>query len=71
MSVAPYRGLVFCCGMQHARPEFAVFIAILGILLSIGIPAIYNDRLILGGLCVGLAIALLVWVLVAIRRTRE
>ena len=57
--------------MSHARPEYAIVIAILGVLLAIGIPSLRRGQFIIGSLCIGLAAALAGWSVVAILRSRE
>jgi hypothetical protein len=43
--------------MGHARPEYAITVAIVGILLAIGIPAVARGQLLFGWLFTGLGIA--------------
>ncbi|NJM10991.1 MAG: hypothetical protein HC889_02970 [Synechococcaceae cyanobacterium SM1_2_3] len=57
--------------MSHARPEYAIVIAILGVLLAMGIPSLRHGQFISGSLCIGLAAALAGWSVVAILRSRE
>lgn len=56
--------------MTHARPEYSIILAILGVLLAVGVPALKRGQHIVGGLCMLLAVGVLAWVLVAIRRDR-
>ena len=56
--------------MDHARPEYAIIVAILGILLAIGVPALKRGQFIIAGLCLGLAVVVFGWTIVAIRRSR-
>ncbi len=56
--------------MAHARPEYAIIVAILGILLAIGIPALRRGQVIVGGLCIGLAVVVAGWSVLAVRRAR-
>jgi hypothetical protein len=57
--------------MSHARPEYAIVLAILGILLAIGVPALRRGQLIGGGLCIVLAAAVAGWSVVTIVRERK
>lgn len=57
--------------MSHARPEYAIVLAIIGILLAIGIPSLRRGQFIVGGACVALAAAVAGWALLAIKRERE
>ena len=54
----------------HARPEYAISLAILGILLAIGIPALKGGRLVLGGVMIALAVLFAGWVVRAIWNER-
>lgn len=56
--------------MAHARPEYSIILAILGILLAVGVPSLQRGQYVIGGLCLLLALGVLVWILVAIRRER-
>lgn len=56
--------------MTHARPEYSIILAILGVLLAVGVPALKRGQYVAGGLCMLLAVGVLAWVLVAIRRDR-
>lgn len=56
--------------MTHARPEYSIILAILGVLLAVGVPALKRGQYVVGGLCMLLAVGVLAWVLVAIRRDR-
>jgi hypothetical protein len=57
--------------MAKARPEYAIFFAILGILIALGVPAIQRGQIVLGWLCLGLAGAALLWGGLAIWRARN
>jgi hypothetical protein len=57
--------------MSHARPEYGIVIALFGVLLAIGIPSIGRGQWVLGGLCLGLAVAVAAWVLVVFLRSRR
>ena len=46
----------------HARPEYAISLAILGVLLAVGIPALKGGRLVLGGTMIALAVLFVAWV---------
>lgn len=56
--------------MAHARPEYAIVIAILGILLAIGIPSLKRGQLVAGGICIGLAVVIGGWSALVIKRER-
>ena len=45
----------------HARPEFAITLAIIGILVAIGVPALRSGSVVAGWLCIGLAIIVAAW----------
>lgn len=57
--------------MAHARPEYGIVIALFGVLLALGIPAVRRGQWIIGGLCLGLAVAVGVWILVVFLRSRR
>jgi hypothetical protein len=57
--------------MNHARPEYAITVAIFGVLLAIGIPALKRGSLVVGWIFVGLAIAFAILVFVGIIRERR
>lgn len=57
--------------MAHARPEYAIVLAVIGVLLAIGIPALQHDQLWIGGICIALAVLVVGWVLLAVKRSRE
>lgn len=57
--------------MAHARQEYGIIIALLGVLVAIGVPALRRDQIVIGGVCIGLAVATAVWSVVAIRRARR
>jgi ribosomal protein S18 acetylase RimI-like enzyme len=54
----------------HARPELAISLAILGVLLAIGIPALQRGQMLLGSLLVLAAVAYAGWCVVAVIRAR-
>lgn len=56
--------------MAHARPEYAIILAVLAILTAIGVPALKRGQFVVGGLCAVLIVAVLAWVIVALRRQR-
>jgi hypothetical protein len=56
--------------MGHARPEYAISVAIVGILLAIGIPAVARGQLFFGWLFTGLAIAAALFFLYVLIRER-
>lgn len=50
--------------MSQAQPEYSIILSILGILLAIGVPSLNRGDLIVGGLCIALAVALAIsWIL--------
>jgi hypothetical protein len=57
--------------MRHARPEYAITVAILGVLLAIGIPALRRGQLLVGVSFTVLAAAVAGWALLAIVRQRR
>jgi hypothetical protein len=51
--------------MSQAQPEYSIILSILGVLFAIGIPSLNRGELLVGGLCIGLAVAVAIgWVLV-------
>ena len=56
--------------MQHARPEYAITVAIIGILLAIGIPSLQQGQIVIGVTFVALALGVAVWAIIAIIRSR-
>jgi hypothetical protein len=46
---------------SRARPEFAIALAAVGVLLAIGVPAWQRGDAVRGGACIGLAIAVAAW----------
>jgi hypothetical protein len=57
--------------MPHARPEYAIILAIVGVLAAVGVPALRRGQVVLGTICVTLAIAVVVWAVATIRRERD
>jgi hypothetical protein len=57
--------------LNHARPEYAISLAIFGILLAIGIPALKRGSYILGGIFVSLAALFAIWVIVTLIQQRR
>lgn len=57
--------------MAHARPEYAILLAIIGVLLAIGIPAWQRGQVVVGGLCMTAALGLIAWAVVAVVRSRS
>ena len=57
--------------MAHARPEFAIIAAVIGILLAIGVPALKRGELVEGWLFIGLAAAVAGWVVTVLVRQRR
>lgn len=56
--------------MPHARPEYTITVAIIGVLLAIGIPSLQRGQIVIGGVCVALALGVAVWAIIAIIRSR-
>ncbi|HYN22174.1 MAG TPA: hypothetical protein VE078_14535 [Thermoanaerobaculia bacterium] len=57
--------------MGHARPEYQIILALIGILLAVGIPSILRGQLVLGSVCVGLAAVVTGWFILALIRSRK
>ena len=57
--------------MAHARPEYAIVVAVIGVLLAIGIPALRRGQVTVGGVCIGLAVAIVGWSVLALVRARR
>jgi hypothetical protein len=57
--------------MSHARPEFAIVAAVIGILLAIGVPALQRGERVEGWICIGLAALVAGWVLATLIRLRK
>ena len=57
--------------MPHAHPEYAIALSLLGILLAIGIPSLKRGQFIVGGVCLGAAVAVVGWSIVAVIRARK
>lgn len=57
--------------MESGRTDFTIVIALIGIFLSIGIPALDRGEFIVGGLCIGLATVVAGWTLVTIWQARS
>jgi len=57
--------------VAHARPEYAIVLALLGILLAIGIPSLQRGQLVVGVLCLLAAALVAGWAIVAIVRSRS
>jgi hypothetical protein len=57
--------------MAKAGPEYAVFFAVLGVLTAIGFPALQRGEVVLGWLCIALAVAVVTWAGVGIWRARR
>ncbi len=56
--------------MAHARPEYAILLAIVGVLLAIGIPSWQRGQVVIGGVCMAAALGVIAWAIVAIVRSR-
>ena len=57
--------------MAQARPEYAITVAIVGVLLAVGIPAIRRGQFILGGVLIFLALSVTGWAIRAVLQERE
>ena len=57
--------------MAHARPEYAITVAIVGVLLAIGIPSLRRGQFILGGVLIVLALAVTAWAIRAALQERQ
>ncbi len=57
--------------MAHARPEYAITVAIVSVLLALGIPALRRGQFILGGVLIILAVAVAGWAIRAVLQERE
>lgn len=56
--------------MPHARPEYLITVAIIGVLLAIGIPCLKRGQIVIGGIFVAMALGVTIWAIVAIIRSR-
>lgn len=56
--------------MRHARTEYSIVLAGLGILLAIGIPSLQRRQYLIGGLCLLLAAVVCGWIVIVIWRDR-
>lgn len=56
--------------MRHARPEYSIVLAGLGILLAIGIPSLQRHQYLIGALCLLLAAVVFGWIVIVIWRDR-
>ena len=56
--------------MPRAKPEYAIFLSLLGVLIAIGVPAISRGDLLLGSACLALAAIAVVWAAITVFRTR-
>jgi len=56
--------------MAHARPEYAITLAIVGVFLAIGIPSLRRGHVVVGWICVGLAVVVAMWAIRALVRDR-
>jgi hypothetical protein len=53
---------------MSGRRDHAIVIAVIGVLLAIGIPALDRGQWVVGGLCLVCAAAVAAWALLSIRR---
>jgi hypothetical protein len=56
--------------LAHARPEYAITLAILGVLLAIGIPSLRRGQVAIGWVCIILAALVAAWAIRAVARER-
>ena len=57
--------------MESGRPEYAIVLAVLGVLVAIGVPALRRGESIVGWACIGLATAVAIWAAINIWRARR
>ena len=57
--------------MAHARPEFAIILAVVGICLAVGIPRIAAGDLVIGVICIAVAAVIGAWAAITYLRSRQ
>lgn len=57
--------------MAHAHPEYAIVVALIGIFLAIGVPALRREQWVVGIVCIALATLVAGWSVLAIWRERR
>ena len=57
--------------MAKARPEYAIRLSVIGVLLAIGIPSLRRGQFFVGALCTGLAVAAAGWFVLVLIRARR
>jgi len=57
--------------MSDGRPEYAIVLALFGVLVAVGIPSLRRGQWGIGGLCLVLAVAVAVFALVTFFRSRK
>jgi hypothetical protein len=57
--------------MPQARTEYAITLALAGVLLSIGVPAWQRGQVRTGIACIGLGIVVLAWTIIVALRSRR
>ena len=57
--------------MKGARPELAIFLALLGVLIAVGVPALQRGQLLVGWACLTLAAAVAALGAIVIWRARN
>lgn len=57
--------------MAHARPEYAIVVALIGVFLAIGVPALRREQWVAGSVCIALATLVAGWSILAIWRERR
>jgi hypothetical protein len=58
-------------GVAHARPEYAIVLALIGVLLAIGVPSLQRGQLLVGSICTALAVLVACWAAVVMLRERR
>lgn len=56
---------------KGARPELAIFFAVLGLLVAVGVPALQRGQLIVGWACFAVAAAVAAWGAIVLWRARK
>jgi hypothetical protein len=56
--------------VAFVRPEYAITVAVILVLLAIGVPAIRNESYIIGGACIGAAAFVVFYVVRGVMRER-
>ncbi len=56
---------------RSGRPEFAIALAVIGILVALGVPSIVRGERLFGWLCLALAAGVLARVVIVVARARR